>query len=235
VVCAGGALAELAAEHGTARVTVPPGLQPRAALGHLALPLLAVLARVGLVPDMAADFDEALRVMAEGRDRFGHKQPSDDNPAKQLAHSLAGKVGIIYGGQGPAETIAYRFKCDLNETAKSPAWSNAIPELNHNELVALNHQWAAARDHFVVVYVADPLADPRVHRRWELTRSFVNESVREIVEVPLVGESLLARLLGGLFFTQLVSVYTAFLNDVDPGPVEVLERLKRELKEESRA
>ena len=43
-----------AAAHGLAHVAIPAGLQPRASLGYLTLPILAVLVEMGLVPDCAA-------------------------------------------------------------------------------------------------------------------------------------------------------------------------------------
>jgi hypothetical protein len=59
-VSSGGTLAELATRRGFPLVTVPGGLQPRAALGFLLSALLQVLAGAGVLPDPRADLDEAM-------------------------------------------------------------------------------------------------------------------------------------------------------------------------------
>jgi HAMP domain-containing protein len=41
----------------------------------------------------------------------------------------------------------------------------------------------------------------------------------------------LTRLLSLLFVTQLAAIYLAIARNVDPGPVEVLQRLKQKLAE----
>jgi glucose/mannose-6-phosphate isomerase len=41
---------------------------------------------------------------------------------------------VVYGGSGLGATAAMRFKCDLNEYGKTPAFWNAFPELDHNEI-----------------------------------------------------------------------------------------------------
>jgi glucose/mannose-6-phosphate isomerase len=45
------------------------------------------------------------------------------------------------------------------------------------------------------------------------------------------GQSPLARLLSLILVTQLAAIYVALARGVDPGPVEVLEKLKRKLAE----
>ena len=45
-VSSGGALEEMASSAGSAHVKIPSGLQPRASLGYLTLPMIAVLARM---------------------------------------------------------------------------------------------------------------------------------------------------------------------------------------------
>ena len=49
------------------------------------------------------------------------------------------------------------------------------------------------------------------------------------VSVELQGETLLKQLLWGLALGDAASIYTAILNGVDPAPVKLVERLKKEL------
>ena len=45
---------------------------------------------------------------------------------------------VVYGGHGLSAVAAYRFKCDLNEYGKTPAFADWLPELDHNEIVGWN-------------------------------------------------------------------------------------------------
>jgi len=235
VVClsAGGRLAEAAEEFGAAHIGVPPGLQPRAAVPYLLVPLLVVLARMGLVPDPTDDIEESMSVVVDMAPRCHRKTPAVENPAKDLAARLAGRVPLLYGGPGVGVAIARRFKCELNEYAKSHAFYNEIPEMNHNEIVG----WTKAAEiggDYVAVWFGDPGDHYRVGLRWEITRSLIERSAADIVELTSVGESPLARMASLLYITQLAAIYTGIAHGVDPGPVEVLDYLKRRLAETER-
>ena len=228
-ISSGGPLAEMAREYGLAYVRIPTGLQPRASLGYLTLPILAVLVQIGLVPDMQSDVDEAVDVLSDLASRCHRKRPTDENPAKQLAGKLHGRVPVVYGGTGLGATAAYRTKCDLNEYAKTPAFWHEIPELDHNEIVGWNQLRDLTRDSFVIVFLRDPGEHERVQLRFEITRSLIEDNVGEVIEVPAEGSGVIARLLSLILVTQLAAIYLGLAYEVDPGPVEVIQRLKSEL------
>jgi glucose/mannose-6-phosphate isomerase len=223
----------MSAEHGLGHVSIPGGLQPRSALGYLALPLLGVLDRMELVPPFGEDVEEGSDVLAALAQRCHRKTPGPDNPAKDLAERLTGKVPVIYGGRGLGATAAYRFKCDLNEYAKVPALWNELPELDHNEI----ESWQATdltRD-FALVLLRDPDEQAAIARRFEITRDLIGERGAGAIQLQAEGQSTLARLLSLLFITQLAAIYLAIARGVDPGPVKVLERLKARLAQEQGA
>jgi glucose/mannose-6-phosphate isomerase len=228
-VSSGGHLAELATGYGVAHVRVPEGLQPRASLGFLALPLLAILVEIGLVPDCSDDVDEAVASLADISKNCSRDIPVDENMAKQLATSLAGRVPVVYGGSGLGEVAAYRFKCDLNEYAKTPAFANSLPEMNHNELEALA---SANREDFVAVLLRDAEDHERVALRFDVAKKLLERTGAEVIEVRSQGISPLARLLTLVLITQLAAIYGGLLNDVDPGPVPVIEDFKRQLADQ---
>lgn len=230
-VSSGGPLAAVATAKGLAHVGIPTGLQPRASLGYLSLPLLAVLTQMGLVPDLEADIDEAVKVLSEMAPRCHRDRPCSENPAKDLAKRIIGRIPVIYGGSGVGATAAYRFKCDLNEYGKTPAFSNEIPELDHNEIVGWNQLDDLSSERFVCVLLRDPGEHERVKLRFDITRRLIEERLAGFIEVNAEGESVLARLLSLIFVTQLASIYVGLAYGVDPGPVDVIMKLKAELKD----
>jgi glucose/mannose-6-phosphate isomerase len=231
VIASGGPLAEIAADNGLARVAIPTGLQPRASLGYLTMPILAVLERIGLVRTLRDDVSEAVEVLGDLARRCHRKVAAADNPAKDLAARIVGHVPVVYGGHGGGAVAAYRFKCDLNEYGKTPAYWHEIPELDHNEIVGFNQLADLTGSRFVVVMLRDPGEHERIALRFDVTRRLIEERVAEVIEVTAEGDSQLARLLSLILVTQLAAVYLGLSYGVDPGPVEVIQRLKKELAE----
>ena len=64
----------------------------------------------------------------------------EDSLAKALARELHGTVPQITGA-GLTDPIAYRWKTQINENAKLPAFCGELPELDHNEIVG----WTGAQ------------------------------------------------------------------------------------------
>ncbi len=228
-ISSGGPLAELARTHGNAHVQIPGGLQPRASLGYLTLPILAVLVRVGLAPDLRSDVDDAIDVLGDIASRCHRKRAQVENPAKSLAARLTGRIPVVYGGQGLGATAAYRFKCDLNEYGKTPAFWGTLPELDHNEIVGWHELAELTSRNFVLVLLRDEEEHPRIKLRFEITRSLIEHRFADVIEIQAEGTSALARLLSLILVTQLAAIYVGLAKEVDPGPVDVIQKLKSDL------
>lgn len=230
-ISSGGPLANMATEFGVAHVAIPTGLQPRASLGYLTLPILAVLEKMGFLVGIADDVDETIGVIDDLARRCHRQQPSHRNIAKQLAHKLLDKVGIIYGAHGLTATAAMRFKCDINEYGKVPAFWNYFPELNHNEIVGWTLMNELSQKSFVIVMLRDTEEHDRIELRYDITKQLIENSASEVIELRAQGSSALARLMSLVFITQLAAIYIGLQNGVDPGPVEVIQKLKAQLAE----
>ena len=226
-IASGGSLRAMSNEFGAAHIEIPGGTQPRAALGYLALPLLAVLERVGLVPAFEDDVAAASALIADLAGRYGRTAGADSNRAKELAIKLHEKVPVIYGGRGLGAAIAGRFKNDINEYAKVPAFRNELPEADHNEICA----WSSPRSGapFVAVMVRDDDDHPRVAARFDITARIIEDSGAEVIGLRTDPGAPLVRILATLYRTQLTAIYLAILRGVDPGPVAAIDRLKSEL------
>jgi glucose/mannose-6-phosphate isomerase len=232
-ISAGGRLGDVAAGYGIAHVTIPSGFQPRASLGYLALPILAVLQEMGFLVRMKDDVDETIEIL-ERQGKLCHRSRSvADNPAKSLARKLDGKVAVAYGTPGLMATAAMRFKCDLNEYAKVPAFWNFLPEADHNEVEAWGGGAEVVAGQLVAVMLRDPEEHHRNSLRFEVTKRLISSHGAGVIELWPEGTSDLARLISMIFVTQLASIYVGLARGVDPGPVEVLERLKSQLAQET--
>jgi glucose/mannose-6-phosphate isomerase len=221
-VTAGGALGRQAREDGVPVIPVAGGLQPRCAVGYVTVAALEVAARCGAGPSLRSEID----VAAAHAERLVHEWGPDapeGSRAKALAHALLGTVPVI-AGSGPTGPVAYRWKTQLNENAKTPAFANELPELDHNEVAGW--EGAPGLGPFSGVFLDDPDLHPRVRERLELTRAVVDQSASSTHLVEVAGQSRTERILALVVLGDLVSLYLAVLKGVDPSPIEVIEQLK---------
>jgi glucose/mannose-6-phosphate isomerase len=224
-ITTGGRLAKFAAEHGVPRVSLPSGLQPRMALGYLFFPALGLLRQLGLEVATDAEIAEALEVVGALAVECSPGRPSVDNEAKRLATAIGSRMPAIYGGPETA-AIAYRFKTDVEENAKTFAVAGALPEMNHNEIEAWRGPTAAALH---LVLLRDRAEGPEIARRFAVLRQLIDPAAGGISEVWARGETRLARLLSLLYVGQWTSYYLALLRGVDPWSVPLLDELKRRM------
>lgn len=222
----GGTLRALAEEHGLPHLEVPPGPQPRAAAGYLSGAVLQILEASGVAGPTASGLLEAATALD------GMLEGGVVEHAETIAGELAGRAAIIYGATGVASAAAGRWKTQINENGKAPAWFSVLPELNHNELVGWTAFPYLAGEAVGVVFLHDPHDSPRMAQRLHLTRRLM-EGVHIAGEVTAVGGGVLTRLFSLVLVGDLVSVVIAERAGVDPVPVAVIQRLKKMLAEEA--
>jgi glucose/mannose-6-phosphate isomerase len=227
VVTTGGKLAEAARADGVPVIPVPGGFQPRAAVGYMTVAALEVAALCGAGPRMASDIDVAAAHIDALCGEWGPDAPAD-NDAKTLAHALHGSVPVI-AGSGLTTPVAYRWKTQINENAKVPAFWHELPELDHNEIVGW--QGAAGLGRFSAVFLDDADNHPRIGDRIELTSELIRDQTHTVQRVATRGQGTVERVMSLVLLGDLVSLYLAVLQGIDPTPVEVIETLKSRLAE----
>jgi glucose/mannose-6-phosphate isomerase len=126
--------------------------------------------------------------------------------------------------------VAYRWKTQLNENAKVPAFASELPELDHNEVVGW--EGAAELGRFAAVFLEDADQHPRIGARIALTSELVAGQATKVIRVSTRGRAAIERVMSLVLLGDLVSLYLAVLQGVDPGPVEVLDTLKARLAEQ---
>ncbi|MFN2617870.1 MAG: bifunctional phosphoglucose/phosphomannose isomerase [Thermoleophilaceae bacterium] len=218
----GGRLAEAARAEDVPVIGVPSGMQPRAAVLYMTLAALECAATCGAAPALHTEIDAAGPQLTELAAEWGPDSPPESE-AKRLALSLRGSVPVVYGA-GPTTAPARRWKTQLNENAKLPAFFAALPEADHNEICAWERGRALAP--LSAVFLDDPDHHPRIRRGVELTAEEAAASGAEVARVAGRGETLVERVLSLVLLGDLVSVYMAVLDGVDPTPVRAIERFK---------
>jgi len=224
-VTQGGELAKLAAGWGAPTIAVPEVAQPRAALGAMAIPPLVVLEQIGLFPGATQWIELAVSQMQRRRDRL--VRPG--NEAEVLARKIGRTMPVIHGGGAVGATAAQRWKTQVNENAKAPAFWSAQPELCHNEVVGWGQHGDVTRQVFTLVALRHDGEHPQVMRRFELVFDLMREVVGSIEQIHAEGEGDLAQLLDLILMGDFVSLHLAAQEGIDPGPVPALVGLKQAL------
>lgn len=227
VISAGGKLADLANNNKCTYIELPSGLQPRHAVLYGFKALVTVLERCGFVKEAQAE--ESIHKTADYLQaclgHWGPSVPTSDNLAKQLAVGIVGKTPIIYGGL--LYPAAYKWKINMNENAKNTAWCNEYSEFNHNEFMG----WVShpIEKPFAVFDLISSFDHPQIKKRFEISDKLLSGKRPKAVQIHAEGKTKLEQLLWIVALGDMVSVYLALLNGVNPTPVDLLEKLKKEL------
>jgi glucose/mannose-6-phosphate isomerase len=228
-ISCGGKLAALAKRAGGLHVPCPTGFMPRAAIGALVAPLLVTLFRMGLAPGAHAHLVRSQEQLGRRRDACKASVEGAANPAREIARRIDRTIPLIYGGGALGGVAAYRWKCDVNENAKAPAFSAQYPELDHNEICAWGQHGDVTRQLVSLVELRHGFEHARLRPRIDLTREIIAECVHQVIPVEAQGEGRLAQLLDLMYLGDWVSCYLALQNDVDPGPIDAISELKSRL------
>ncbi len=211
-ISSGGKLMELALKENLLHFSLPEGYPPRYALGYMlsiVLSLLDVKDPLGSCSSFLQEKKEAIK-----------------EEAKKIAQSFEGYVPVVYATQ-TLEPVAFRWKTQINENAKTLCYTAVLPELHHNEVVGLDNPITRNVCSFLLMF--DPEEHPRVIKRVQITE----EVLRDFGVVPKVikgeGESFLHRVLYLVYLGDWVSLYLSELYKYDPLPVRTIDLIKNKL------
>lgn len=216
----GGKIEEMCREHGIPHVKMPiptEGFQPREGTGYFFGAMYRVLINQGLVPDTREEilsWAEALR----------GKVSEFEAQGKALSEKLVGKTPVIFSTTR-FKSVAMIWKIKMNENAKTPAFWNYFPELNHNEMVG----YTKAQGKFIVIMLRDSDDFAPMQKRFEVTADLLREKGVEVEMIDMPGESVFEKMFGSILIADFASYYLALKYGIDPTPVDMVEALKKML------
>jgi glucose/mannose-6-phosphate isomerase len=228
IIASGGKLQEIAEEKGYPFALTPKAEQPRYAVYSNLKALLDILEPYGVLAETGTSesLKEAGHYLESVVGQWRADVPTAKNPAKQLAQELIGKSVVIYGGTKFFPT-AYKWKISFNENAKQIAWCDEIPEFNHNEFIGWSKQ--PVDKPYAVIDLRSNFEHERIQKRFEVTERLLSGMRPASHVVQAEGETLLSQLLWTITFGDFVTLYVALLNGLNPAPVELIEKFKKEL------
>jgi glucose/mannose-6-phosphate isomerase len=220
IVCitSGGEMEQFCKAENIDCVIVPGGNPPRTAVAFSIVQLLHIFIELGYISP------ENMEQVRLSHDLLLHHSESIHAKAKEIAHFMYGKVGIIYAGPN-YESVAIRARQQFNENAKHLCWHHVIPEMNHNELVG----WGGGDDRFAVLFFDTKDLNPRNQKRYDISKDIISKKAAGVMELEAIGDTHIQRSFYLINVSDWASFYLAELNQVDIFDIKVIDFLKDEL------
>jgi glucose/mannose-6-phosphate isomerase len=220
IVCitSGGKMADVATRKNIDLILIPKGMPPRAAIGYSLVQMLHILNFNYII---STDFKKNLLAAISLIDT---EEKNIIRDAKETANKLSGKFPIIYSTAG-IESVAIRFRQQLNENAKLLCSHNVFPELNHNELQG----WKQKNNNIAVLIFRNGTDYQRTAKRIDISSDIISNYDAVIKEVYSKGNSLLEQILYLVHWGDWVSYFLAEMKGIDTMDIRVITYLKSEL------
>jgi len=230
-ISTGGVLSKKIKELGLDLITIPSGLQPRAALALSFVPMLYLFKSLNLIEiNKINDLIKAIDKIELMRDVYNKK--TNENPAYLLSKKIYQTLPVIYGENESLAILAVRWKGQLSENAKMLAFHNELPEMNHNEIVGWENN-SELINKISIIWLKDESDHPRTKIRQISSKKIINNLPARHESVSLEGFTKVERYLNMIHLGDWVSFWCAILHETDPTPVKKIDRLKEILSKKS--
>lgn len=216
----GGKIEEMCMANAVPHIKLPtptPDFQPRVGTGYFFGAMFQILVNQGMASDTTADLSKEAGILKQNMGIL-------EEQGRALAKKIAGKTPVIYT-TAKYKSIAMIWKIKFNENAKTPAFWNFFPELNHNEMVG----WTLPQGKFFILMLRDTGTHPQSFKRFEMTAKLLREKGVEVEMFDMQGDSVFSKMFTSIAIGDFTSYYLALEYGVDPTPVDMVEALKRML------
>lgn len=227
-VSTGGRLREISEKNKLSFVKLPDGLQPRCALLYSLFVNLSIVLRsefiaFGNKSKIGNSIDEIKDKIIEWTSEFSVFE--DGNRAVKLAKMLVDRTAVIYSSSR-FSAVNMRWRGQIQENAKVPAFGNIIPEMNHNEINAWDSE--SFKNSFKVFIMEDGDEYDRTKKRMIYLKELIGNNI-DVETIDVSSKTYFARILELIVLGDWVSFYLALLLEKDPTVIPLITELKEKL------
>lgn len=227
IVCitSGGKLGQIAAKHKLDCIEIPSGMQPRAALALNFVPQYRIFEHLGFTEGGGNVLGEAglfLRV------KSAELSDPESSRALDLAGQLKDTLPIVYSDATLLAPVNLRWRGQFEENAKTLAYGNLFPEMNHNEIVGWENI-SHIEGKISVILLQDRDDSDRIRLRMKIIGELIGDQVAGYHVLESEGPNRLARMFSLVHLGDWTSLYLALLYGVDPTPVKKIDLLKNKM------
>lgn len=211
----GGKLDDICRKNNIPCAVLPTGIQPRCATGYFFASMLQVLINSGLVEDNS---DEIIKLAK----KLDADMPKLEAQGKTIAKKLVGKIPAVYSS-AKFKALAMIWKIKFNENAKTPAFWNFYPELNHNEMVG----YTFPQGKFHILALVPPGDHPQNKKRFDITAKILKKKGIGTTFIDMPDSNIFNTIFTTLILGDWVSYYLALAYGQDPTLVDMVEEFKK--------
>ncbi len=204
------------------------GNPPRSAIASLFFSLLKVLEEFQVIPSQAVEVEKTVGMMMLKAAAIAARNPYESNLAKSSAAMIKGKIPLIYSAIPEFASVAYRWKCQINENAKYPAFYHTFPEMNHNEIEGWEIE--GMNDTFIPIFLAPLNLTDRYSKRIQVFKTLLSERGQEWLEFYAEGDNFIVQAYSLIYLGDMISFYLGILQEVNPTTINFINFLKKELE-----
>jgi glucose/mannose-6-phosphate isomerase len=228
VVASGGKLIQYAIQERLGYLKVTEGLLPRVALPELIGAVVYLMGKAGMINGAEKMLQNSSETLRSQIGDIGMHVPLQRNMAKQAAQNMIGKLPLLLGSED-AGSVLRRFKNELNENSKMPAFYYTLPEAYHDDVEGLKALCQLVRPQPIFLRdKAETAGQGRTRER--LYGLFKEFGIERILEFEGKGDDRLQQLLTAIMFGDFVSVYLALLLGVDPSELTLIPRFREAMR-----
>lgn len=208
-------------------IELPSGYPPRSAIGYLFFSLLRLMEIFRTIPDQKNIVNATISNLIKKATAITRNTLLTENIAKSTAISIQPKIPIIYSSNPNLSALAYRWKCQINENAKYPAFCHTFPEMNHNE----SEGWEAVdfSDKFIPIILNRMNEDENYQKRINAFKKIFKKIDVKYLEFFVEGKSLIEEIFSLIYLGDMISYYLAILRSVNPTTINYIDFLKKEI------
>jgi len=214
-ITSGGKIGKICSKKNIPFCKIPAKIQPRSAIGYLSFLFLGIMENSSLMPNVRKDAKTLIETLKDPEIQI-------EEAGKQIAKNLKGKIPLIYCPYNYS-ALSYRWKTQINENSKQPAFANIFPEIFHNELESFQCQSAP----FHVILLKDPDCQKRTATQLLKFKKLLEQIKIPYSEIEMIGSNALEKMFLSIHLGDWVSYYLGLLNKVDIEKVEVIEWIKK--------
>lgn len=218
IIAAGGRLTERAKDDEQYILKMIPGLQPRCATGYSLGLMFKLMDGIG-----ETNFKDQMNKLTPNLNRFRDELASNKSIAWEIARRIKGRTPIIYSTPEMASS-AIRWKTQINENSKMMAFSGLMPEFSHNDISGWSE--GSIRVLCVPIFLYEEKMSKVKKKAMDAAIDVLKSYGLEPMIVKIRGRSITEKLLRSIMIGDYVSLYLAYINEVDPSEVASIAELK---------
>jgi glucose/mannose-6-phosphate isomerase len=225
LLSSGGVVEEVANKYSLPLVNLPGGYQPRAAFPIIFGSILGLFIKLFPQIKIENQLINLNSILQNIININGPNVPLKENDAKQLAVKLEKKIPLVISSES---SLAMRWKGQINENAKMIASFDIFPDLMHNTIQGWENDLLSNLEVIVLKLNTD---SNEIIEKNKFCLKIANENVKKDIHLfEYNNKFLVENLVAATLFGDLVSIYLAFLQSLDPSKIRLITEMKNEFE-----